>query len=106
VLAVDAGVLAVALGDVVELVRVLGLHERDGLHQLVQVLLQDRVVEAVDELRQEVDVGREVLDGDGRDALDGFVEREGLRGVSGGGDTRWDGRRTRIMLAAWLRASK
>lgn len=78
-LAVDAAELLVALRHVVELERVVRLHEVHRLEQLVQVFVQDGVGERVDEVGEELDVGGEGLDGAGRDALDGVVEGEGLR---------------------------
>lgn len=57
-------VLPIPQSAVVELVRVVGFHERDGLLQFVEVLLQDRVLEGGDEGAEEGDVR-----GEGGDAV-------------------------------------
>lgn len=53
---VDVAVFLIAQRNVVELVRLVGGHERDGLDQLVERLEQDRVI------RQCLHVGAEVRD--------------------------------------------
>jgi len=75
---VHASKLAIPDANVVELVRVLGLHEEHGLLQLVEVLLQDgRVVEGVDEVGEVLDVLCEGGDAVRVDFLDGGGEGEG-----------------------------
>lgn len=77
-------VLPIPESTVVELVRVFRLHQRDGLLELVEVLLQDGVLERGNEGGQEVHVSAEGGDAVRVDFRDGGGEREGLWWENGG----------------------
>jgi hypothetical protein len=104
---VDPAELLVPDGDVEEVVWVLSLHERHGLLELSQVPLEDLgVVETVDELGEVVDVLCQGGDAVRVDLLDVGREREGLLRVSLLPGDCVELVRTRIISAAWARASK
>lgn len=77
----DAVVVLVSQRRVVVVVLVLDLHERDRLLQLLEGVLQHgRVLEALDELGEELDVLGNRADAVGVDRFDFWEEGEGLVG--------------------------
>lgn len=75
----DAVVVLVAQRRVVVIVLVLDLHERDCLLELLEgILKHGRVLEALDELGEELDVLGDGPDAVGVDGFDFWEEWEGL----------------------------
>lgn len=70
VLPINHAILLVPLRNVEKLELVVRLHQRNRLDELVEVLLENRVLEAVDEGGEEGDVFCEGADGGWADSLD------------------------------------